>query len=223
MWFDTKAMNNCFSPCTVLSVGAQTAVPECIPGFPAAGFLQPHSDHTELAPTIDRSLQVIAPEMEFNCHGRIIALSALVTFNRIFSVLQYQLVFQIWRPNTNSDEFNLIGSHVVTQQPQRTGSIQTLENSNLTFVVLRTELFGDNQIQFQPGDVLGWFSPNRDVASAQGYGVALQTNRTTRLLFKSNITRDQPCQLYSCDDQVEQIQSPIPLINVEYGKLFNCI
>ncbi len=196
-------------------------VPQCSTGFPAKDSLQPSADLTDIAPdsgTMD-GIQVIAPGIKFECYGQITEWRALVTIeSQMVVTLTHHLYLQVWRPSQDFDgKFDLVGSNLLIQRPQ---AVTTTDNSNITFAMLTSQISENEQIQFQPDDVLGWYSPQAQRLT-QGFGVALHSNElNSELLIK--VLSNDPCELYTCDEEVQQ-QSSLPLITLQYGELIKIL
>ncbi|XP_064406804.1 uncharacterized protein LOC135351666 isoform X3 [Halichondria panicea] len=188
-------------------------VPQCGTGFPAVDSLQPSADLTEIAPDF-RNIQVITPGIKFECHGQITEWRALVTVKDQETGLRltHLLYLQVWRPSQDFDEkFDLVGSNLLTYRP-RTETV-TLDNSNITFATLTSQISENKRIHFQPDDVLGWYSPPSQ-GLTRGFGVALySTDLSSELLIK--VSSSDPCELYTCDKEVQK-QSSLPLITLQY-------
>ena len=220
-----KQTKSCNILCLVsmcCSVAAQTTAevaPRCSTGFPAVDSLQPSADLTEIAPdfrTID-GIQVITPGIKFECHGQITEWRALVTVKDQETGLRltHLLYLQVWRPSQDFDgKFDLVGSNLLRYRPQ---TATVTSSSNITFAVLTSQASENEQIHFQPNDVLGWYSPTL-LRLEPGFGVALHSNNSSSdLLIK--VSSSEPCELYTCDEKV-QTQSSLPLITLQYGELY---
>ena len=107
----------------------------------------------------------IFPRLNFTCNGRITSIRARVVCN---STRNDTLSFQVWRPTSvDLTVYNKIGEvHLQSDNQVTTGSSNFLE-ANIT-------LTGNNTIEFQSGDVVGYYHPSnahcsvRDI-STDGY------------------------------------------------------
>ena len=90
--------------------------------------------------------QVIVPEINFTCSGRVQTLMFGTSWFRDYT--QYP-EFQIWRPLEGEDNvYQLVGQISVENQQQVSGQIYQLQ--------------GESLLQFEPGDILGFNQPARD-------------------------------------------------------------
>ena len=148
--------------------------------------------------------QVIVPRARFNCNGRI-------TIVRV-SMLPIQFggsnlpLFQVWHPTSvNSSVYNIIDE---VQLPRGTyiGNIIT------GYYSASLSLNSNSQIEFQSGDVIGYYQPSnprRVIRSVQTSGYTSYSNAVTSPLTSINI------------NNVENRETDLrPLIEVMFGK--NC-
>ena len=87
------------------------------------------------------------------------------------NVMQYTLNLQVWRPSPTVDTtgcYSLAGAYVFTSVPG-SGSVAA-------YITVRTPL-PQEQIQFQPGDVLGFYVES---AHGDGRGVVVLNDLTTQ-------------------------------------------
>ena len=105
----------------------------------------------------------IFPRLNFTCNGRITSIRARV----VRSSRNESLSFQVWRPSSvGSTIYNKIGEVQLQSDDQVTGS-GNRQTANIT-------LTGNNTIEFQSGDVVGYYHPSntrysvRDI-STTGY------------------------------------------------------
>ena len=89
----------------------------------------------------------IFPRLNFTCNGRITSIRARVSSSSRSGNL---LFLQVWRPVSANAIYNKIGE-VQLQSNQVTGS-GTYQTANIM-------LTGDNAIEFQSGDVVGYYHP----------------------------------------------------------------
>ena len=100
---------------------------------------------------IGRDRLAIIPRLNFTCNGRITGIRARVDFDDFEDRVNYPF-FQVWRPlSTNSTVYNKIGE-VQLQSDQVTGS-GDFQTANII-------LTGNNTIEFQSGDVVGYYHPS---------------------------------------------------------------
>jgi len=94
---------------------------------------------------------VIVPPLSFNCNGRITNIRVRITPDGTGNNFPY---IQVWRPSSSSQFYNL------------TGQVQIQSSIQLTYLEANISLTGNNRIQFQSGDVIGFYNP-----SDSGYGI----------------------------------------------------
>ena len=102
--------------------------------------------------SISANRLAIIPRFNFTCsNGRITSIIARVEINE--NRTGYPS-FQVWRPSsTDSTLYNRIGEIQLQPDDQVTG--------NGTYQTANISLTGNNTIQFQSGDVLGYYHPSR--------------------------------------------------------------
>ena len=90
----------------------------------------------------------IIPRLNFTCNGRITSIRARVAFNSERSDFPY---FQVWRPlSAVSTVYDKIGEAQIQSDDQVTIS---------NFTEVTSVLTGDDRIEFQSGDVIGYYHP----------------------------------------------------------------
>ena len=98
---------------------------------------------------IGRNRLAIIPQLNFTCNGRITSISARVTFESGRSDFPF---FQVWRlSSTNSTTYDRIGEVHLQSDDLVTGSV--------TYQTVNIILTGDNMIEVQSGDVVGYYHP----------------------------------------------------------------
>ena len=99
---------------------------------------------------IGRDRLAIIPRLNFSCDGAITSIRARVRFVYNNNRIEYP-VFQVWRPSSvGSTVYSKIGE-VQLQSDQMTG--------NGDYRTANTTLTGNNTIEFQSGDVVGYYHP----------------------------------------------------------------
>ena len=94
----------------------------------------------------------IIPRLNFTCDGRITGIRARVFLSFDFRRNDY-LSFQVWRPSSvGSTVYNKIGEVQLQSDDQVTGN----NNDNRVANIILT---GNNTIEFQSGDVVGYYHP----------------------------------------------------------------
>ena len=98
---------------------------------------------------IGRDRLSIIPRLNFTCNGRITSIRARVRFN---DSTNDSLSFQVWRPSSvGSTIYNKIGEVQLQSDDQLTGS----GNFRIANIILT----GNNSIEVQSGDVVGYYHP----------------------------------------------------------------
>ena len=113
------------------------------------------TDHVDMQQGGDnqfgRNRLAIIPHLNFTCNGRIINIRARVRRNNNMNNFPS---FQVWRPSQpGSVMYN------------RTGEVQLQSDDQVTtgsngFLEMNIILTGDDRIEFQSGDVVGYYHPN---------------------------------------------------------------
>ena len=190
-----------------------------------------------IRPQTNRSVGylVIVPEMRFNCHGYITGWSALTQLNsteRTINNLIHDITFQLWRPSARSSgTYDFIGSQTLEfgAMMLRDGlkTVNGKQFFNFTSVGLNEE-----QLYFQPGDVIGWYIHTivqsteipltvayRQSSSSNGPDLHRGVDMYTTVITDTYHARTQPpCEVSLCSDQFTIISSVIPYLTVDYGK-----
>ena len=110
------------------------------------------TDYVEIQQTgrsqLSRNRLAIFPRLNFTCDGKINNIRARV----LGSSNSASLLFQIWRPSSPS-LYNRIGE--VQLQ-----SVDQVTRGNSGFLETNITLTGDDRIEFQSGDVVGYYHPS---------------------------------------------------------------
>ena len=143
---------------------------------------------------IQHQHQAIIPSYKFSCCGNITEWG--VDLNPVEKDARFTFDFQVWRPSPTVDEdecYSLVNSYII-----RSTSLPTDATINH---VARVTLLPQDQLQFQPGDVLGFYVEGHGTKSDGDNGVVLLNNGSHKnelVWFASiNITA-QPPQFGSC-------------------------
>ena len=124
-------------------------------------------------PRADR-LQAIVPAYTFNCTGRVAEWRACV--DQGGDMERYYIQFQVWRPTAVPGCYTMVGYNA-PQEPTL-GGMERVNNTNqllqpgdpLDHCVL-LPVSEDEQIEFQPGDVIGYYADRfRDNGNNEGNG-----------------------------------------------------
>ena len=153
--------------------------------------------------TINAGRQVIVPNARFNCNGRIT--NVAVSMEK-WSGDTNNPLFQVWRPTSlNSNTYNKISE---VQLPA--GKFMIVgQNRNYHYVSL--SLNSSSQIEFQSGDVIGYYQPSNPQRSIW----SIQTSGYTSY---SNNAKSSTIDINNVDNTDTNLQ---PLIKVTFGKIIN--
>ena len=125
--------------------------------------------------SIREGRQIIMPNLNFSCNGRITGITASMYSIRRFGSLP---VFQVWHPlSPGLNVYSKIGQ-VQFEAP---------EGENITRVYISTvSLTGNDQIEFQSGDVIGCYQPfnSRYIVGANNHS----RNYTSYFTSSSSLT-----------------------------------
>ena len=115
-------------------------------------------------------------------------------------------LFQVWHPTSlNSSTYNKTG-----EVPLVRGSYKRIGN-NLGYYYANVSLSGNNQIEFQSGDVIGYYQPS----DAQVLIWSIQTSGYTS--YSNNVTSSLSSININSVDNAETDRQP--LIEVIFGKI----
>ena len=152
--------------------------------------------------TIDDGRQVIVPNARFNCNGRItnVAVSMQENFGKDYPL------FQVWHPTAlNSSTYNKTGE---VELPA--GTFIGI-GSKRSYYHVSLPLNSNSQIEFQSGDVIGYYQPSnprRRIWSIQASGYTSYSNTAISSLTSIDI------------NNVNNIENDHqPLIEVMFGKI----
>ena len=111
--------------------------------------------------TVSVGYLIIVPQLKFDCHGTITNWHALTYFNTVDAALDaffHDITFQLWRPSTEDNRvYSFIGSNIAQFFGNDIRAGRTiLEDGTLLFNLTSTPP-AQERLQFQPGDVIGWY------------------------------------------------------------------
>ena len=149
---------------------------------------------------ISRDKLAIIPRLNFTCNGRITGIRARVSRN---SNRSGSTSFQVWRPaSVGSTVYNKIGEVQLQSDDQVTGS-GTYQTANII-------LTGNNTIEFQSGDVVGYYRPPES-----RYGVRIIGTSGYRLYRFDELPLPTSVNLSNANSSNNERQ---PLIQFTIGK-----
>ena len=146
------------------------------------------------------STQVIVPRSDFSCNGRITGY--LVSLESATSSGDYPIV-QVWHPTSST-----VYTRVDTECPLTESDIDRMRNGD-EYYLGNVSCTGDNRIEFQSGDVIGYYHGN-DVRyrlwtiETMGYISYIRDEGSPPNMFNTN--------------NVDSSETRQPLIQVLYGK-----
>jgi hypothetical protein len=174
----------------------------------------------------------IAPQLKFDCHGSITSWHALTNFNTAdtaLDILFHDITFQLWRPSTEDNRvYSFVGSNVPQFVGNEIRAGRTILEDGTQFFNLTSTPPAEERLQFQPGDVIGWYIHTRVQARNQPlsivYSHATLSDENAVDLFSVVITDSDhaatppPCDVAVCSTNTTLIRSVIPYITVDYGE-----
>ena len=177
---------------------------------------------------------VIAPQLKFNCHGSITSWHALTNFNIVDSALDHlpqDITFQLWRPSAEDNKvYSFVGSNFARFIGNEIRERRTILDDGTLFFNLTSNVPTEERLQFQPGDVIGWYIHTSLQSSNQPLTVVYRhaTSKESAVdMFSTEIEDTRfaatppPCDVAICSGQTTLIPSVIPCVTVEYGKAIN--
>ena len=172
--------------------------------------------------------QVLIPGMRFNCHGFIKSWSALTVLNDYRNLaplyLAHRLYFQLWRPTENGLYKLIDDDHLTFEQPELYGKVDRLGGPESNIGVFRFTGKMGNGMHFQPGDILGYFTPSQLNTNTRPLSVTFrnasmnEANASLIVDMYSISSRRQLCEMSKCGNMVTLHSRVEPNIAVQYGK-----
>ena len=151
----------------------------------------------------DTNRQVIVPESDFSCNGRITGY--LISLEKDSSEGDYPIV-QVWHP-TSSSEY----TRVDTECPITESDINRIRPRNEDDYYLgNVSCTGDNRIEFQSGDIIGHYHANNVLYKLWNIDTATYTSYVR--------DEDSPLNTFNVNNVDDSITRQ-PLIQVLYGKI----
>ena len=174
--------------------------------------------------------QVLIPGMRFKCHGFIRSWSALTVLNNYRAVallyLAHHIYFQLWRPTENG-LYNLVDDdYLVFEEPNLRGNVHQLSSESDIGIFRFSRKVGKG-MYFQPGDVLGYFTPSymfNTHISIYPLSVTFrnasvdEADASLVVDMYSVSSMRQPCEISECGNMVTLHSRVVPNIVVQYGK-----
>ncbi len=175
----------------------------------------------------------IAPQLKFDCHGSITSWHALTYFNAVDAVLDFlfhDITFQLWRPSAEDNRvyYSFVGSNIARFAGNEIRTGRTILDDGTQFFNLTSAPPTQERLQFQPGDVIGWYIHTGVQAAEQPLSIVYSPRPTSTEnavdLYSTEITDSNhaatppPCDVAVCGTNTTLIPSVIPYITVEYGE-----
>ena len=133
---------------------------------------------------LGRDKLAIIPRLNFSCNGRIIGIRAKVYTSMM---PENSLYIQVWRSSfTGSPVYNKI------EEVQLKLDEQLIDSNN--FAIINISLIGNNALEFQSGDVIGYYHPARSryqVTEIQTTGYVLYRFNGSSSLDSLNISQSE--------------------------------
>ena len=144
----TRYQYECFVLCNHYTEQQQCSVNN-LPVFGDSRKLNIYLDR----PTNDR-LQAIVPALSFTCTGRVTQWSACMDLGGVMA--RYYMQFQVWRSTGVQGCYTLVGSNASPLNEGGAVNVSLLLAPTRQCVVLPVP--ENEQIKFQPGDVVGYYA-----------------------------------------------------------------
>ena len=145
--------------------------------------------------------QVIVPSARFNCNGRI----TNVAVSMDGEMGSNYPLFQVWHPTSpNSSTYNIIDEVQLAA-----GNYRNIDGS-IGYYHISISLYGNRQIEFQSGDIIGYYQPSnsrRLIWNVQTSGYTSYINTVTTSLTSVDMNN---IDTFETNHQ--------PLIRVMFGK-----
>ena len=176
----------------------------------------------------------IAPQLKFDCHGSITSWHALTNFNTVdaaLDVLFHDITFMLWRPSAEDNRlYSFIGSNIAKFNGNEIRAGRTILEDGTQFSNLTSTPSTQERLQFQPGDIIGWYIHTTVQAFEQPLSIVYRHTTSDDENYAVNLfstvisdsdhaATPPPCDLAICSANTTLIPSVIPYITVEYGKL----
>ena len=182
--------------------------------------------------TVSVGYLVIVPQLKFDCHGSITSWHALTYFNTqdaALDVLFHDITFQLWRPSAEDNRvYSFVGSSMARFISDQIRAGRTILEDGTQFFNLTSTPPAQERLQFQPGDVVGWYihtavqaadQPLSIVYSCVTSGDENAVDMFSMVISDSSLAATPPpCDVAICSANTTFIPSVIPYITVEYGK-----
>ena len=116
--------------------------------------------------------QLISPSFSFNCNGRIAGIT--ISMHGTSDIRGYLPVLQVWRPRSSDSN---VYSEIAQIQVNNFGTHITN-----THYIYNASLNGSDQVEFQSGDVIGYYHPLHSIRK-----VRMDSNPNYTLYYKGNV------------------------------------
>ena len=182
--------------------------------------------------TVSVGYLVIVPQLKFDCHGSITSWHALTYFNTqdaALDVLFHDITFQLWRPSAEDNRlYSFVGSNIAQFAGNDIRAGRTILEDGTQFFNLTSTPPAQERLQFQPGDVIGWYIHTAVQATELPLSIVYRhatsddenaVNMFSTVISDSDFAATPPlCDVAVCSINTTFIPSVIPYITVEYGK-----
>ena len=143
-------------------------------------------------------IQALVPEYEFTCSGNITQWGLSTEMHG-----KHRVDLQVWRPMQEEGAYHLVGTNSFNTQPEMGQKLLYLF-PNAT-----------NQIQAQPGDVIGFYLED-DARVADDFAIQYKLNATgVTVRYKQE---DHPLEIIQASTLPVQFLNVAPVLLVEIGK-----
>ena len=138
--------------------------------------------------------------------------------------LAYHLYFQLWRPTEKGLYKLMDDDYLVFEAPELRGNVHQLSSESDIGVFRFTTKVGKG-MYFQPGDVLGYFTPSYKL-NTNTYPLSVtfrnasmdDANASLVVDMYSVSSKKQLCEMSECRNMVTLHSRVVPNIAVQYGK-----
>lgn len=173
--------------------------------------------------------QVIVPEMRFDCAGFVTGWSAhtaILTAPNFLDLLTHIITFQVWRPDSSGDSYQLVGSNQIsfgaTGMELNRNNITALPGrDDMAFFTFNKVVEQSEQIYFLPGDVVGWFIPFRTINSPLSplYRVATPEDNDAAIVdLYHKAASEQQCSFCNVEGSPNFVLNTVPMVAVSSSK-----
>jgi len=117
------------------------------------GYFEQVTTEQKGTTSLSEPLQIIIPRANFTCNGRITGVTASLERNAAGLSDPY---FELWQPTTpDLDVYNKVGEVQFVESKV----VEEVDNDNNTYWLVNITLNDDDRVEFEVGDVIGYYHP----------------------------------------------------------------